>query len=93
MEIQNLNSTTVMVNGELKEFEDLTHDEILLLDIKDRLRYELWNRHQLNKVIFGLQTQIINLDERIDKYEQRHDLLIRLLARGLNQYLESIDKR
>lgn len=93
MEIQNLNSTTVMVNGELKEFEDLTHDEILLLDVKDRLRYELWNRHQLNKVIFGLQTQIINLDERIDKYEQRHDLLIRLLARGLNQYLESIDKR
>lgn len=93
MEIQNLNSTTAMVNGELKEFEDLTHDEILLLDIKDRLRYELWNRHQLNKVIFGLQTQIINLDERIDKYEQRHDLLIRLLARGLNQYLESIDKR
>lgn len=93
MEIQNLNSTTVMVNGELKEFEDLTHDVILLLDVKDRLRYELWNRHQLNKVIFGLQTQIINLDERIDKYEQRHDLLIRLLARGLNQYLESIDKR
>lgn len=93
MEIQNLNSTTVMVNGELKEFEDLTHDEILLLDVKDRLRYELWNRHQLNKVIFGLQTQIINLDERIDKYEQRHDLFIRLLARGLNQYLESIDKR
>nr|DAY32568.1 MAG TPA: hypothetical protein [Caudoviricetes sp.] len=93
MEIQNLNSTTVMVNGELKEFEDLTHDEILLLDTKDRLRYELWNRHQLNKVIFGLQTQIINLDERIDKYEQRHDLPIRLLARGLNQYLESIDKR
>lgn len=93
MEIQNLNRTEVMVNGELKPFEDLTHDEILLLDIKDRLRYELWNRHQLNKVIFGLQTQIINLDERIDKYEQRHDLLIRLLARGLNQYLESIDKR
>lgn len=93
MEIQNLNSTTAMVNGELKEFEDLTRDEILLLDVKDRLRYELWNRHQLNKVIIGLQTQIINLDERIDKYEQRHDLLIRLLARGLNQYLESIDKR
>ena len=93
MEIQNLNSTTVMVNGELKEFEDLTHDEILSLSIKDRLQYELWNRHQLSKVIFGLQTQIINLDERIDKYEQRHDLLIRLLARGLNQYLESIDKR
>lgn len=93
MEIQNLNRTTVMVNGELKEFEDLTYDEILLLDIKDRLQYELWNRHQLNKVIFGLQNQIINLDERIDEYEKRNELFIRLLARSLNQYLETTNKR
>nr|DAR93970.1 MAG TPA: hypothetical protein [Caudoviricetes sp.] len=93
MEIQNLNRTEVMVNGELKPFEDLTHDEILLLDIKDRLQYELWNRHQLNKVIFGLQNQIINLDERIDEYEKRNELFIRLLARSLNQYLETTNKR
>lgn len=93
MEIQNLNRTTVMVNGELKEFKDLTHDEILLLDVKDRLQYELWNRHQLNKVIFGLQNQIINLDERIDEYEKRNELFIKLLARSLNQYLETTNKR
>jgi hypothetical protein len=93
MEIQNLNRTTVMINGELKEFEDLTYDEILLLDIKDRLQYELWNRHQLNKVIFGLQNQIINLDERIDEYEKRNELFIKLLARSLNQYLETTNKR
>lgn len=93
MEIQNLNRTTVMVNGELKEFEDLTYDEILLLDIKDRLQYELWNRRQLDKVVIGLQNQIINLDERIDKYEKRNELFIRLLARSLNQYLETTNKR
>lgn len=93
MEVKDLNRTSVKINGESKSFIDLTPDEVLLLDIEDRLQYELWNRHQLSKLIFGLQTQIINLDERIDKYEQRHDLLIRLLARSLNQYLESIDKR
>jgi hypothetical protein len=93
MEIQNLNRTTVMINGELKEFEDLTYDEILLLDIKDRLQYELWNRRQLDKVVIGLQNQIINLDERIDKYEKRNELFIRLLARSLNQYLETTNKR
>lgn len=89
MEVKDLNRTSVMVNGELKSFIDLTPDEVLLLNIEDRLQYELWSKHYLINELRALRYIVFDLEKRVTNYEQRNNRFIKTIANGVKQCLGS----
>ena len=88
MEVNDLNRVSEIVNGESTLFIDLTPDEVLLLDIEDRLQYELWSKQYLINELRALRYIVFDLEERMKNYEQRNNRFIETIANGVKQCLE-----